>query len=218
MGCLIHNGVYMSREIFSRYGERKTKSFSYSTWPSIGSMTADVAFQPIPSIYYPVSQRVSHDAWKSAAVAHRVSCVRQTPVQWSSPHPQRFKDNMSIMRARSTMYPNTQQPPNALDERTASTTTLTSIDDATVSFLFKVKLFPFRLKTALDESSARGSSSSATAPETGIVAFGIDIGFPGSLGGVGYGHQRPIESLSISSVRIHAKSLSNSIDDRLKAY
>ncbi|KZS20861.1 Uncharacterized protein APZ42_012341 [Daphnia magna] len=36
MGCLIHNGVYMSREIFSRYGERKTKSFSYSTWPSIG--------------------------------------------------------------------------------------------------------------------------------------------------------------------------------------
>lgn len=111
-----------------------------------------------------------------------------------------------------------QQPPNALDERTASTTTLTSIDDATVSFLFKVKLFPFRLKTALDESSARGSSSSATAPETGIVAFGIDIGFPGSLGGVGYGHQRPIESLSISSVRIHAKSLSNSIDDRLKEY
>lgn len=47
-------------------------------------------------------------SYKSAAVAHRVSCVRQTPVQWSSPHPQRFKDNMSIMRARCTIYPNTQ--------------------------------------------------------------------------------------------------------------
>ncbi|KAI9561383.1 hypothetical protein GHT06_012340 [Daphnia sinensis] len=103
-----------------------------------------------------------------------------------------------------------QQQPNALDERTASTTLMT-IDDATVSFLFKVKLFPFRLKTVLDESSSRGGggSSLGTAPETGIVAFGIDIGLPGSLGGLGYGHQMPIESLSISSVRIHAKSLSN---------
>ena len=117
-----------------------------------------------------------------------------------------------------------------MDQGTTTTTTTTTltVDDTNVSFLFKVKVYPFRrnVLAALTARNNKMRSPRFGGPETGVVkrrttngdptnnngavAFGVDLGLPGSLGGMGYGHQIPFsipfETLSISSVQVRTES------------
>lgn len=94
------------------------------------------------------------------------------------------------------------------------------IDDAAVSFLFKVKYYPFR-KTIDERDGTANWKPSARfgGPETGVVkrvagnngvvAFGVDIALPGQIGGLGYGHQVPFQTVSVSSIRYRSTNLDN---------
>ena len=100
--------------------------------------------------------------------------------------------------------------------------TTTAIDETAVSFLLKVKIYPFRILA--DQSNIKPANK-ATArfggPETGVVkqvsgdngvvAFGIDLGLPGSVGGLGYGHQIPFQIFSFSSIQFSSSAPSQSI-------
>ena len=104
------------------------------------------------------------------------------------------------------------------EEEEGGTTVMTinarPIDDAAVSFLFKVKYYPFR-KTVVEQNRSDWKKMRATGrfggPETGVVkrvagqngvvAFGIDLSFPGQIGGLGFGHQVPFQTVSVSSIR-----------------
>jgi hypothetical protein len=126
---------------------------------------------------------------------------------------------------------------------TTTTTTTLTVDDTNVSFLFKVKVFPFRSNKVLATLAAsnkemRGHrfggpetdvvkrpTSQGTTNNNGVVAFGVDLGLPGSLGGMGYGHQVPFsipfETLSISSVQVRTESrhhTANEISDDRNEY
>jgi hypothetical protein len=125
---------------------------------------------------------------------------------------------------------------------TTTTTTTLTVDDTNVSFLFKVKVFPFRSNKVLATLAASNKEMRGHrfgGPETGVVkrptnqgntnnngvvAFGVDLGLPGSLGGMGYGHQVPFsipfETLSISSVQVRTESrhTANEISDDRNEY
>ncbi|XP_046461298.1 uncharacterized protein LOC124207738 [Daphnia pulex] len=121
---------------------------------------------------------------------------------------------------------------------TTTTTTTLTVDDTNVSFLFKLKVYPFRHKLFAAVTANNHEMMKATArfggPETGVVkrpspsgnnnnngvvAFGVDLGLPGTLGGMGYGHQIPFsfpfETFSISSVQVRTEShlANNDISD-----
>jgi hypothetical protein len=129
------------------------------------------------------------------------------------------------------------QPEAKMDTGTKMTTTTLTVDDTNVSFLFKLDGYPFRHKLIAALTADNQEMMKATArfggPETGVVkrttpngknnnngvvAFGVDLGLPGTLGGMGYGHQIPFsipfETFSISSVQVRTEShLANDISD-----
>ncbi len=106
-----------------------------------------------------------------------------------------------------------QQRPRQQTVQVDETTTVISIQDAAVSFLFKVKVYPFRPKTAVVEKKTRATARFG-GPETGVVnrvagnngvmAFGVDLWLPGEIGGLGYGHQMPFQTYSVSSFQRHS--------------
>lgn len=85
--------------------------------------------------------------------------------------------------------------------------TQSKIDDAAVSFLFKIKIYPFRRINPSDKATARFGGPETgvvkrTADSNGVVALGVDLSLPGKMGGLGYGHQMPFRILSFSSTFI----------------
>ena len=121
---------------------------------------------------------------------------------------------------------------------TTTTTTVATltVEDANVSFLFKVKVYPFRRKVlaslaaknkVIGETPHFGGPPERPSADgnanNGVVAFGVDLGLPGALGGMGYGHQVPFsipfETLSISSVQVRTEShTTNEISDDRNEY
>lgn len=101
---------------------------------------------------------------------------------------------------------------NKIDGRTALMTidTRSKIDEAAVSFLFKIKIYPFRRITPdndSDKATARFGGPETgvvkrTADSNGVVALGVDLSLPGKLGGLGYGHQMPFRVFSFISTFI----------------
>lgn len=87
-----------------------------------------------------------------------------------------------------------------------------SIDDAAVSFLLKIKIYPFRRKVDTTNRTTAKATARFGGPETGVVnriaghnglvAFGVDLGLPGQMGGLGYGHQVPFQVFSFSSISL----------------
>ena len=97
--------------------------------------------------------------------------------------------------------------------------TVTAIDETAVSFLLKVKIYPFRILAS--QSDKKLATARFGGPEmgvvkrvegdNGVVAFGIDLGLPGSVGGLGYGHQIPFQIFSFSSIQFSSSAPSQSI-------
>ena len=87
-----------------------------------------------------------------------------------------------------------------------------SIEDTAISFLFKVKIYPFK---KLTKSSAARATARFGGPETGlhkrvgtngVVAFGLDLGLPGQLGGFGYSHQFPFQTYTFSTIQYKSQT------------